>query len=182
MKSDIHEEVEIPEGINAKIENGEISLRKGEAVLKRKLERSVNVKVENNKIIFEAKKATKRERKITGSLKAHCNNMIRGLTEKFRYRLESASVHFPVTIIFDKQKSEIAIKNFLGEKIDRRVKIDPRVEVKINKNIIEVESSDKELAGQAAANIEKGAKIRKRDRRIYQDGIYVVEKPGRTVL
>jgi len=52
-------------------------------------------------------------------------------------------------------------------------------EVKIEEQIIIVESPDLELAGQTAASIEKLCKITNRDRRIFQDGIYIYEKPGK---
>ena len=53
------------------------------------------------------------------------------------------------------------------------------VEVKVDKENIEIKSDNIERAGQSAANIEKGTKVRNKDRRIYQDGIFITEKPGR---
>ena len=108
--------------------------------------------------------------------------MIKGLNEKFRYRLQISSVHFPVSVIINKEKNELLIKNFLGEKKDRKVKIFPGIEIRIDKDIIEVESSDIEKAGQFAANIEKKTKIRKKDRRVFQDGVYIISKPGKEYL
>ena len=105
--------------------------------------------------------------------------MIEGLTKKFTYKLEAVNVHFPMNISFDKNTNKFVIKNFLGEKTDRKVKIKKGVSIKIDKNVIEIESVNKELAGQVAADIEKRAKPKNKDRRIYQDGIYIVEKPGR---
>ena len=182
MKIDLKEEIEIPEGIDAFIENDELIIKKGQDQLGRKLNGLINVKVEGNKIVIESKKSTKRERKIFGTFKSHFKNMVKGLNEKFIYKLEAASVHFPMGVSFDKEKNELVIKNFLGEKTDRRIRIKKGVDIKIDKNIIEIESADKELAGQVAADIEKRTKPKNKDRRIYQDGVYIIEKPGREFL
>ena len=53
---------------------------------------------------------------------------------------------------------------------------------KIDNQIIEVDSYDIEKAGQVATSIEKGSKVKNKDRRVYQDGIFIIEKPGRTYL
>lgn len=182
MKTDLHEEIEIPEGINAVIENNEIIMKKNSNELRRKLNVLIDIKIEGSKIILEAKKASKREKKIFGSIRAHLNNMIKGLSEKFKYKLQAVSAHFPMNLSVDKEKNELVVKNFLGEKTDRRIKLIPNVDVKVNRDIIEIESEDIEKAGQCAANIEKGARVKNKDRRVYQDGIYITEKPGRRFL
>ena len=85
--------------------------------------------------------------------------------------------HFPISIKFN--ENEAIIKNFLGEKIPRKLKILDGVEVKLDNEIIMVSSCDKELAGQTAANFEKTTKIRNKDRRIFQDGIWLISKNGK---
>ena len=55
------------------------------------------------------------------------------------------------------------------------------VDIKIDKAEISVSSVDKELAGQAAANFEILTKIRGRDKRIFQDGIYIINKAGKEI-
>ncbi|MFA5173786.1 MAG: 50S ribosomal protein L6 [Candidatus Pacearchaeota archaeon] len=178
-RRDLVEEIEFPCEISASAENHVIIMKKDDDEIQRNISKIIGAKVEGNKIILEATKANKNKRKMLGTAKAHIKNMIRGLKEGFKYRLEIANVHFPMTVSVDKATNELIVKNFLGEKTDRRIKLNAKVNVKINKEIIEVESKDIELAGQVATSIEKGTRVKNRDRRIFQDGIYIIEKPGR---
>jgi large subunit ribosomal protein L6 len=182
QKNKLFEEIEIPQGIGSIIENNTLIFKKGSNEIKRKLGSVINVKIEGNKIILDAEKSTKRERKMFGTTKAHVHNMIKGLTEGFRYKMQVSSVHFPITLTHDKGTNQLVVKNFLGEKKDRKIKLIEGVNIKLNKDSIELESFDIEKAGQAAANIENGTKVRKRDRRIFQDGIFITEKPGVSYL
>ena len=111
------------------------------------------------------------------TLAAHINNMIKGVQHKFEYKLKVCFSHFPITI--EIKENEANIKNFLGEKTPRKAKILDDVEVKIDKDIVEIISNNRESAGQTAANFEKATWIRMRDRRIFQDGIFITHKPGR---
>ena len=178
----LYEEIEIPEGITVNISRNEISMKKDDKEIIRKIVPLVNVKVDGNKIQVSADRMRKTERKLFGTMKAHIKNMIKGLTEGFTYKLQIANVHFPMAVSHDKENNELVVKNFLGEKKDRRIKLVKGVEIKIDKEIIELTSYDIEKAGQAATNIEKGARVRNKDRRIYQDGIFMIEKPGRVYL
>src|SRR3989344_4935855 len=89
---------------------------------------------------------------------------------------ESCNVHFPVTLKVEGNK--FVITNFLGEKTPRFAKIPQGVKVEVKGQKITVSSHNKDLAGQTAANLEKATKIRSRDRRIFQDGIFLVERPA----
>jgi large subunit ribosomal protein L6 len=174
----LEETLEIPGGIEANLDGDEIVVKKNNKEVRRRLNNRINVKIEGNKIIISSKKESKREKKILFTIKAHIKNAFEGLTTPFKYKLQAVSVHFPMTLEVDKTNNVLLIKNFLGEKKPRSIKIIPGVEVKLNKEHIELESVDIEKAGQVAANIEKGTKIRLRDRRVFQDGIFITEKPG----
>jgi len=96
--------------------------------------------------------------------------------------LKIANVHFPMAVSHDKAANELVVRNFLGEKKDRRIKLIQGVDVNVDGDSIELQGIDIEKTGQCAANIEKGTKVRNKDRRIFQDGIFIIEKPGRSFM
>ena len=171
MHEDLREEIEIPENVSISVDH-EIIVKGPKGEVKRKLQ--IKVDKEDNKIIIEAKKATKNTKRMIKTTAAHIKNMIKGVTEGYEYLLQVCSVHFPITVSIDKNK--LIIKNFLGETKERKADLLPNTTTKIEEDIIKITSPDKEAAGQTAANIEFASKIKNRDRRRFQDGIWIVKK------
>ncbi len=180
MKKELYQKIKIPEGVNVSIEENTIIVKGKDSENKREFNLSgLELKQENGKIIIGSKQATKREKKKMNTIAAHIRNMIKGVQEKFEYTMKVCFSHFPITV--EVKEKELIIKNFLGEKKERKARIPQGVDVDIKKDIITITSSDKELAGQAASRIEAATKIRNRDRRIFQDGIYLINKAGREI-
>lgn len=180
MKKELFAEIDIPEGIELTIEEGDILIKGPEGEDKRtfKIDNLLFEK-KDKKVIIGNKRATKIEKKVMNTIIAHIKNMIKGVQNKFEYKLKICFSHFPFNVeIKDK---EAIIKNFLGEKINRICPIPEGVEIKIDKQNITVRSINKELAGQAAANFERATRIRNRDQRIFQDGIYIISKDGKEI-
>ena len=178
MKKELFVTIDIPEGVEVKIE-GDVVETKGVAGENTRTFDITNLMLEKkeNQIIIGNKKATKREKKRMNTLVAHIKNMIKGVQEKFEYHLKICFSHFPITV--ELEEDGALVKNFVGEKIPRKVKFVKVVDVKADKEIITVSSVDKELAGQVAANFEKATKVPMKDRRVFQDGIYITDKAGR---
>jgi large subunit ribosomal protein L6 len=177
MHKELYQEVEIPEGIEANLDGTALTIKGEQGEIKREFKiGKLEMEKKGNKIIFGNKKSTKTEKRLMNTLAAHIKNMIKGVQEKFEYKLKICFSHFPMTI--DVQEKEAIIKNFLGEKIPRKSRIVPGVEVKVDKQIITVTSHNKELAGQVAANFENVTKVGNRDRRVFQDGIFITSKCG----
>jgi len=178
MKKELFQEIEIPEGIETQIQENSITIKGPEGENKKEFNLT-NLKFEKkgNKIIIGNKKSTKKEKKLMNTMAAHIKNMIKGVQEKFEYKLKVCFSHFPITV--EVKGQEVIIKNFLGEKIPRKSRILEGVDVKVDKDIITVSSSNKELAGQTAANFEAATRITNKDRRVFQDGIFITNKAGR---
>lgn len=178
MKKEIFQKIEIPKGVEANIERHSLTIRGPVGENKKKFDVGKLVfEKKDNQIIIGTEKATKKEKKIINAIAAHIKNMMKGVQKKFEYKLKIVFSHFPISVeIKDK---EAMIKNFLGEKTPRKMKIKQDVDIKINGGIITVNSVNKEAAGQTAADFEKVTRIKTRDRRIFQDGIFIINKDGR---
>ncbi|MEM4245403.1 MAG: 50S ribosomal protein L6 [Candidatus Nanoarchaeia archaeon] len=178
MLADIIQKIAIPEGVTVEVVDGVVKVKGPKGENQRTLaHRNVKIQVEDRNVVLSAKKPTKREKTMIGTFKAHVKNMIRGVLEGYTYKLKICSSHFPITV--NVEGDGVVIKNFLGEKIPRRCKIPKNVSVKVEGSTITLESVDIEKAGKAASLIEQATRITNRDRRIFQDGIYITEKPGR---
>ena len=73
--------------------------------------------------------------------------------------------------------NQLVVNNYFGERVPRTANILAGVDVKVqNKVEVVVSGMDKEAVGQTAANIERCTTVKNRDRRVFQDGIYLLEK------
>ena len=176
MKKTFETRIAIPSGINCKISENSINCSKGGTQINRLLGLpNIKVEVSGNEMILSSNKANKKEISKILSQVAHIKNIFLGLNERFVYELEICNVHFTITVKIE--GSKFVINNFLGEKIPRVAKILSDVEIKVEGSKIKIMSANIESAGQTAANLEKASRVRNKDRRIFQDGIFITKKP-----
>ncbi len=173
----IVEEVEIPENVKVKIEGLKVEVKgpKGSLVRDFSHARDIQIYKKDNKVIVETFFANRKKKALVGSIAAHINNMIKGVTKGFTYKLKIVYSHFPISVkVVGK---EVIIENFLGEKAPRKAKIiGDDVKVTVKGDDIIVEGIDIEHVGQTAANIELATKIKGYDPRVFMDGIYIYER------
>jgi large subunit ribosomal protein L6 len=100
--------------------------------------------------------------------------MISGVQKGFTYKLKIVFSHFPISAKV--QDRTVLIENFTGERRARRAKIIGDVKVKVEAEDIVVQGLNLEDVSQTAANIEQVTKVRRKDPRIFLDGIYVYER------
>lgn len=181
MKKEISENVKLLEGIKVSLTGKTITITGAKGNITRTFHHpNVKITQETNMIKFSATKATKREKSKIYSFAAHTKNMMMGAMNGCVYKLKICASHFPMSVTMNGK--EIQVKNFLGEKVPRIIKIKENVTVKIQGEIITVESADRELAGNTASKIEHLTFIAKKDRRVYQDGIYITEKNNKPLV
>ena len=177
MKATITEELEIPQGVTITLEPGMIHVQGPKGKTQRKvILPGITIKQENNNLVFTVVNGTLNEKRMINTTLAHVKAMIRGVQEGYVYELKICSGHFPMTVSIDGKN--VIIKNFLGEKVPRRAQILEGVTVKAEGDKVICEGINKEDVSQTAARIELATKIKGRDRRIFQDGVYIVTKAG----
>ncbi|MBI2654667.1 50S ribosomal protein L6 [Candidatus Woesearchaeota archaeon] len=177
-KEKITKEIELPENIAASF-NGQLLVIKGpKGEVKRQIKHhNIFIKIYEKKIIFESKGHTKENKKTIGSLAAHLKNMVKGSAQGHTYILKICSGHFPMNVSVSGKK--LVVKNFLGEKVPRVLDLKEGVDVKVEGDMIRVTSLNKEIAGQASADIEQMTRRPGYDTRIFQDGIHIINKDGK---
>jgi len=168
-------EIEIPEGVKASVENGIVTIEGPKGKLQRQLYHpKIEIKKEDNKIIVKAELARRKEKALVGTFAGHIKNMIKGVTEGFVYKMKIVYSHFPIKASV--KGNEFIIENFLGEKSARKAKLFGNVKVTIKGSDVIIEGINREEVGQTAANIEAATKVKDKDVRVFQDGIYIVSK------
>jgi large subunit ribosomal protein L6 len=180
MKENIIKEIELSEGISATLSSSLLKVKGPKGEVERDfLHPKIKLNVDPTKITLSAIKATKREKTMIGSFLSHIKNMVKGVTQPFVYKLKICSGHFPMNVSV--KNNEVTIKNLFGESVPRKTTFALGVEVKVDGTDIIVTSVNKENAGQTAAKIESLCKITNRDRRIFQDGCYIIDKAGKII-
>ena len=176
--AEIKEQITLPEGVTATIENKVITIKGEKGELSRTFSHpKIDVKISGNTIEIHSKNVRRKEKALIGTFIAHINNMLKGVTEGFEYKMKTVFSHFPIKTSVD--GNEFIIQNFLGERSARKAKILEGVTVEVQGEDVTVHGFDREKVGQTVANIERATLVKRRDVRVFQDGVYRISKGGR---
>lgn len=167
--------IQVPDGVKAEIIGSEIKISgKFGEVKKIFLEPDIKKEKKDNTFVLSSKKESRKAKRIMKTYKSIINSMITGVTKGFEYKMKIVFVHFPTTAKVE--GNMLRIDNFLGERAPRYAKIVPGAEVKITKQDLVIKGADLNAVSQTAGNIEQTTRIVGKDRRVFQDGIYITEK------
>ncbi len=178
-KEKISMQVALPEEVNASLNEQFLLIKGPKGEIKRKLQTTISVKIEDKKIELESNSNKKEDKKMLGSLTAHIKNMIKGALQNHVYILKICSGHFPMNVSIANKK--FIVKNFLGEKVPRVLQLKDGADVKVEGDLIYVTSPNKEITGQVSADIEQLTRRPGYDSRIFQDGIYIINRDGKEI-
>ena len=167
--------VEIPEDVDAKIDGRIVTVKGEKGELTRDFSHTpISIRLEEKMITVQANWPRKREAALVGTVCSHIQNMIRGVTKGFTYKLKIVFSHFPISVKV--REKTVVIENFTGERSPRTAKIMGDTKVVVKGEDVIVQGINIEDASQTAANIQNATKVKRKDPRVFLDGIYVYER------
>ena len=170
-----HETFTIPAGVTITRDGDNFVVKgsKGELVC-RMYHPMIAFTVENGEVTIATESTRRSVLALVGTYKALLHVMSKGVTEGYEYHMKIVFNHFPIQAKVAGNRVEIA--NFLGEKQARYALISDGVKVKIQGDEVILTGISREDVGNTAANIEQACKVRNRDPRVFQDGIYITSR------
>ncbi|HUK37691.1 MAG TPA: 50S ribosomal protein L6 [Methanomicrobiales archaeon] len=167
--------VKIHEGVTVRIEGTLVKVQGPKGMLMREMYYpNVSLAVTDREMTISTDATRKKILAVCGTYAAHVQNMCTGVTKGYQYRMRVVYSHFPIQLKLAGDRIEVG--NFLGEKRSRFARIEKDVKVALGADEVTVTGIDKESVGKTAANIEHATRIRERDPRVFQDGVYIVER------
>jgi len=172
---EISKTIQVPDNVDVSMDGKKISFKGAKGSLTRDFSFApVAIDGEGKNIRIWAKWPRKKEAALVGTVYSHIQNMITGVTKGYTYKLKIVFSHFPISVKV--QDKTVLIENFTGERRPRRVKTLGDVKIKVETEDIIVEGVNLEDVSQTAANIEQATRVRRKDPRVFLDGIYVYER------
>jgi large subunit ribosomal protein L6 len=168
--------IEIPDEVSAEVSNLDLTVEGPNGSVTRTLwYPSVSVSVEDGEIVVSADEDDAKTNATVGTFESHVSNMIHGVTEGWEYEMEVYYAHFPMQV--NVEGDEVVIENFLGERSQRRTPLRGDTEVQVDGEVVTLTGPSKEDVGQTAADIEQLTRVTDKDNRVFQDGVYITQKP-----
>ncbi|WP_053217606.1 50S ribosomal protein L6 [Virgibacillus senegalensis] len=168
--------LEIPEGVEVKLDENTVTVKGPKGELSRTFHPDINVKIEDNVLTVERPSDSKEHRALHGTTRSLIGNMVEGVHKGYEKSLEINGVGYRAT----KQGDKVVINAGYSHPVEIESREGIEIDVPANTKVT-VKGIDKELVGAVAANIRairppepyKGKGIR-------YEGEYVRRKEGKT--
>ncbi|SEH14857.1 large subunit ribosomal protein L6 [Natronorubrum sediminis] len=171
-------ELEIPDNVTVEIDHLDVTVDGPEGSVTRRLwYPDVTVELEDETVVIESDNEDAKTNATVGTFESHIKNAFHGVAEGWEYKMEVFYSHFPMQV--RAEGDDVVIENFLGEKAARRTTIHGETDVSVDDERLVLSGPNKEDVGQTAADIEQLTRVSGKDTRVFQDGVYITEKPAK---
>jgi large subunit ribosomal protein L6 len=172
---EISRTIQIPNGVAINLEGRKVTVKGAKGTIERDFSFiPILINADGNTVRVWAEWPRKKEAALVGTIHSHIQNMITGVQKGFTYKIKIVFSHFPISVKV--QGKIVLIENFTGERRARKANILGDVKVKVEAEDILVQGLYLEDVSQTSANIEQATKVKRKDPRIFLDGLYVFER------
>lgn len=137
----------IPDGVEVKIEDSKITIKGPKGELQREIRPEIKIEIKEGKILTIPEKETKKTKAFWGLTRALVFNMVKGVTEGYKKKLQMEGVGYKANL----EGEDLILQ--VGFSHPVKIKKTEGIEFSVEKNIITVSGIDNELVGQLAAKI-----------------------------
>jgi large subunit ribosomal protein L6 len=141
--------IEIPKGIEIKIEGDLVKIKGPKGELSQKIRPEIKVEIKEEKIFVSPQIETKKTKAFWGLTRTLLANNVKGVIEGYEKKLQIEGLGY---------KAEIEGENLIlraGFSHPVKIKVPSGIKFSVDKNIITISGINKELVGQVAAKIRK---------------------------
>ncbi|MDV3293406.1 MAG: 50S ribosomal protein L6 [Nitrososphaerales archaeon] len=174
--SGVHQQVvQLPDEVTVSLEGRMLTVKGKLGEARKDFEKvNVNLAVQGNKVAIIPFSKKKKDNVVVNTVQSLLNNMATGVTKGYTYRLKIVYAHFPITV--KTKGDEVLVENFVGERSPRVAKIVGKCKVTVEGDDVVVKGVSLEDVGQTSANVELATKIKRKDQRVFLDGVYIYQK------
>lgn len=140
--------VEVPAGVTIDLNGQDVSVKGSNGTLALNIHGSVEVKLEENKLVFTSRDSAKQSRALAGTTRALINNMVTGVSQGFEKKLILNGVGYRAKAAGNTVDLTLGFSHPVVYALPEGVKVETPSQTEIV-----LKSADKQLLGQAAAEI-----------------------------
>jgi large subunit ribosomal protein L6 len=167
--------LELPDGVTASVDGRTLLMKGPNGTANKDFQRiPVDVEVQGSKVTIRPFTGKKKDVISANTVSSIVRGMMHGVTKGYEYKMKVVFAHFPVTVKI--KEDTVVVENFMGERSPRLAKILEGCKVTTEGDDIIIKGTSLEQIGQTAANVEQATRIKRKDQRIFLDGVYVYEK------
>merc|ERR1712223_1786324 len=176
-----NQSVTVPDDVDVSVKSRVVTVKGERGTLVKSFKHlAVDISMPDKKTVrVEKWFGKKKELAAVRTVCSHITNLCNGVTKGYKYKMRAVYAHFPINCAISEGGSLVEVRNFLGEKFVRKVRMHDGVKCensKEQKDELILTGNSVEAVSQSAALIQQSTTVKNKDIRKFLDGLYVSEK------